>query len=206
MTHQDTDEDSQYHEITKPAFQKDPWDHDYYDFIDIVDGELVMKDDLSERPSDPPENSWFLAIDEKILYLYNGTSWEVIGGTDIQQSSDIDHDSTTGGTSGNPHADSASETYADSAADSAESSANQYTDGEINDHSNDENAHHSEDHQQRHHAGGPDALDAGDLSGAAGADEQVLTSDGTNASWEPAGGVSEEETKQMALAYDFVGV
>jgi len=117
MTNLDTDEDSPYHAVTKPAFEKDPWDHDYYDFIDIVDEELVKKDTISNRPDDPPENSWYLATDESILYIYDGETWNIIGGTDIQESSDIDHDSTSGGTSGNPHADSASISDLDSKAD-----------------------------------------------------------------------------------------
>jgi len=61
-------------------------------------------------------------------------------------------------------------------------------------------------HADRHEQGAPDELDASDLSGAAGEDGQVLTTDGTSASWEVAGGVSDEDVAEIALAYDFIRV
>ena len=62
------------------------------------------------------------------------------------------------------------------------------------------------DHSDRHHQGGPDELDASNLSGAAGQSEQVLTSDGTSAFWETVDTVSDEEIAEIAMAYDFIGV
>ena len=80
MPDQLSDVPSDYHDIVKPGFEKDPWDHDYYDFVDTVDTELIKKDTLANRPADPPAGSWYLATDESIFYRYDGTSWSVIGG------------------------------------------------------------------------------------------------------------------------------
>jgi hypothetical protein len=126
MTHQTSDQDTSYHGITKPAFEKDPWDHDYYDLIDKIDNELILKDTISNRPSSPPNNSWFLATDEDILYYYDG-SWRVIAGSDIQDSSDIDHDSTVGGTDSDAH-----HTKTTSSADLTDVSADSVSDAHHN--------------------------------------------------------------------------
>lgn len=104
---QENDQNTPYHGITKPAYEKDPWDTDYYDFIDVVDGQLIMVDTLTNRPSSPPADSLYFAIDEGTgtLYRYDSgsSSWVIVAGTDIQSSSDIDHDSTTGGTDSDAH-------------------------------------------------------------------------------------------------------
>jgi len=97
-----SDQDTPYHQITKPAFEKDPWDEDYYALLDKLDTELILKDTVANRPSSPPSDSWFLATDEDILYYYDG-SWRVIAGSDIQSSSDISHDQTSGGTVSDAH-------------------------------------------------------------------------------------------------------
>ena len=78
MVHLEQDEDSQYRLITKPAFGKDPWDHDYYDFIETADEELVPKGTISERDgTDPHEDALWYVVDggEEYLSRYDGTSW-----------------------------------------------------------------------------------------------------------------------------------
>jgi len=123
------DEDSQYRLITKPAFEKDPWDSDYYDFIDTVDAELVPQGTTTQRDNTSPytDSLWYNTTEDR-LERYDGTSWVVARAealehgnevhsedfatsseiSSIQSSSDVDHDDTQGGTTGNPHADSAS--------------------------------------------------------------------------------------------------
>lgn len=84
MTDQSNDIDSVYHAITKPAFEKDPWDHDYYDFVDTVDANLKMSGVLSDRPSasNAPDDAWYEATDQSLIYRNDPTNgWVVIGGT-----------------------------------------------------------------------------------------------------------------------------
>lgn len=82
MTHQSADQDTPYHGITKPAYEKDPWDHDYYDFIDVVDANLILPDTLANRPSttNTPDNAFFLATDERIFYRNDPNNGWVVSG------------------------------------------------------------------------------------------------------------------------------
>ena len=66
----ENDQNTEYHGLTKPAFEKDPWDQDYYDFVETVDTNLKLTGTLSERPSsgNAPVDSWFEATDENIIY------------------------------------------------------------------------------------------------------------------------------------------
>ena len=70
MTDKQQDEDTPYHTITKPAYEKDGWDHDYYDFVDKVDANLKMTGPIGNRPSanDAPDDAWYEATDEDIIY------------------------------------------------------------------------------------------------------------------------------------------
>lgn len=89
MTHLDNDQDSPYHGITKPRFEKDPFDHDYYDFIDIVDGDLKKSGAIADRPSasNAPDNSWYEATDENLIYRNDPSNgWVVIGHGDSNNS------------------------------------------------------------------------------------------------------------------------
>lgn len=80
MTHISNDETSDYWDIVKPANKKRNWDHDYYNFIDLVDKEALRYGDLSERPnaSDVPDGrKW---IDQyNIVHEVSGSSWNAVG-------------------------------------------------------------------------------------------------------------------------------
>jgi len=83
MTHQDSDQDTPYHTITKPAFEKDPWDHDYYDFVDAVDANLKLSGSIGNRPSssDAPDDAWYEATDQGLIYRNDPDSgWVAIAG------------------------------------------------------------------------------------------------------------------------------
>jgi hypothetical protein len=71
-----SDQDSQYRLITKPAFEKDPWDEDYYDFIDKADQELVPQGTTTERNNTNPKTDvlWYNTTENK-LERYDGSSW-----------------------------------------------------------------------------------------------------------------------------------
>lgn len=82
MTHQETDIESDYHSITKPAFGKDEWDHDYYEFVDEVDSNLKLSGAVADRPSasNAPGNSWYEATDQDLIYRNDPSNgWVVIG-------------------------------------------------------------------------------------------------------------------------------
>lgn len=82
MTHQDTDQTTSYHALTKPHFLKDEWDHDYYELVDAVDANLKMSDTLANRPSasNVPTGAWFEATDEGLIYRNDSNDgWVVIG-------------------------------------------------------------------------------------------------------------------------------
>lgn len=81
-----TDEQSDYHNITKPVQGKDPWAEDYYEYVDTVDVNLKLSAPLAERPSasEVPKNAWFEATDENLIYRNeevddDSFEWEVIG-------------------------------------------------------------------------------------------------------------------------------
>ena len=82
MTDQDQDVDTSYHGITKPSFEKDPWDHDYYDFVDTVDANLKFSGTLSNRPDsgNAPVDAWYEATDTNIIYRNDSDNgWIPIG-------------------------------------------------------------------------------------------------------------------------------
>ena len=82
MTHLDNSQDTPYHGITKPAFEQDPWDHEYYDFVDDVDSNLKLSGTLANRPasSNAPDEAWYYATDENLIYENDPTDgWTVIG-------------------------------------------------------------------------------------------------------------------------------
>lgn len=101
MTHQNTDVDSPYHGITKPAFEKDHWDHDYYDFVDDVDSNLKLSGTVANRPSaaNAPDNAWYEATDENIVYRNDSTNgWTKVASknhNDLDSISSDDHHSKT---------------------------------------------------------------------------------------------------------------
>jgi len=71
-----SDQDSPYRLITKPAFEKDPWDEDYYDFIDRADEELVPQLTTTERDNTTPHtNALCYNITENRFERYDGSGW-----------------------------------------------------------------------------------------------------------------------------------
>lgn len=83
MTDQTTDQESPLHSITKPAFEKDPWDHDYYEFVDTVDANLKLSGLIADRPltGDAPDDAWYEATDEGIIYRNDpNNGWVAIAG------------------------------------------------------------------------------------------------------------------------------
>lgn len=82
MTHQSTDQTTSYHALTKPAFEKDEWDHDYYGLVDAVDANLKMSGTLANRPSatNAPDNAWYEATDESLIYRNDPANGWVVNG------------------------------------------------------------------------------------------------------------------------------
>ncbi|OIB56597.1 hypothetical protein [Natrialba sp. SSL1] len=74
----------------------------------------------------------------------------------------------------------------------------------INDHASESAAHHDEDHAERHHAGGPDTLEAVDLSASDGDDGQVLEVSGDGIGYGSPGDVTEETVEEIALSAYFI--
>jgi hypothetical protein len=76
------DVQSDYHDITKPAFQKAIWDEDYYQFVDDVDSNLKLSGTVSNRPSsaNAPDDAWYEATDQNLIYRNDSSNgWVVIG-------------------------------------------------------------------------------------------------------------------------------
>lgn len=56
------------------------WGSELNTIIDSLDVDVALTDTFGNRPADPPEGTWFRATDRKILYQYEGGSWEAIAG------------------------------------------------------------------------------------------------------------------------------
>jgi hypothetical protein len=91
-----TDQDSQYRLITKPAEGKDPWASDYYDFVDTADKELVPQGTVSERDATNPHDGalWYVidGSDEYLTRYDGGTSSWVDASVNSFKGNDLDSD------------------------------------------------------------------------------------------------------------------
>ena len=79
--------ETEYHNVTLPAFEKDPWLDDYDELAETFDVNVKLSGLLQDRPDaiDTPENAWYEATDENLIYRRNSEEeWEVIahGGSD----------------------------------------------------------------------------------------------------------------------------
>ena len=91
-----TDQDSQYRLITKPAEGKDPWASDYYDFVETADKELVPQGTVSERNATNPHDGalWYVidGSDEYLTRYDGGTSSWVDASVNLFKGNDLDSD------------------------------------------------------------------------------------------------------------------
>lgn len=82
MTHQSSDQETPYHSLTKPYFQKDEWDHDYYELVDTVDANVKQAGTAANMPAstDVPDYAWYEATDEGLIYTNDPTDgWVTVG-------------------------------------------------------------------------------------------------------------------------------
>lgn len=68
------------HSYSVPDKGDNNWHTPYQNAFDELDTDIIIKDVFSNRPADPEADTWFLATDRKILYRYDGTSWDDIAG------------------------------------------------------------------------------------------------------------------------------
>lgn len=101
-TDRTTDEDTQYHQLPLPAYEKDPWIDDWDELVEQnIDPNLKLSDTIANRPStsNAPDDAWYEATDENIVYRNDSASGWIKVATkdhnDLDNISSDDHHSKT---------------------------------------------------------------------------------------------------------------
>jgi hypothetical protein len=68
------------HSYNTPEKGTQDWHVPLNENFERLDADVILKGTLSNRPPDPPEDTWFLDTGRRVIYHYDGDDWNTVAG------------------------------------------------------------------------------------------------------------------------------